>query len=136
MLPILSALILSLQGVSPAQGPVGVWKTQTDEGLIRIAPCGDSLCGFVAGSMRLSAQPRQVDERNHDPALRSRQIMGLMMMKLKPVGAGKWGDGWIYNPKDGGTYQASIEMAKDGHLRLRGCIVSPMCRTEVWTRIS
>ena len=136
MLPILSALILALQGAAPASGPVGVWKTQTDDGLIRIASCGGSLCGFVAGSARLTAQPGQLDERNRDPALRSRQIMGLLMMKLKPVGAGQWRDGWIYNPKDGGTYQASIEMAKDGHLRLRGCIVVPLCKTEVWTRIS
>ena len=134
MLALLSALAIFLQSAAP--GVTGVWKTQTDDGLIRIAPCGEAICGFVAGSERLKAQPRQFDVRNRDQALRNRPILGLLMMRLKVQGANHWGNGWIYNPDDGGTYKASIELTKDDKVHLKGCIAAFLCKTQVWTRVS
>ena len=133
-----AALALSVAVQTSANGlaanPFGVWRTPVDEGLIRIERCGDDLCGRVAGSAPLDVRPDQTDIRNHDPALRNRPIMGLLMMKLKPLGPGRWGDGWIYNAKDGGTYQAKLEIAADGSLHFTGCLAPLLCKTQTWIR--
>ena len=128
------AFSVSIQVSASALSPLGVWRTPVDEGLIRIEQCGEALCGHVAGSAKLQAQPAQTDVRNHDPALRNRPIMGLLMMKLKPVGPGRWGDGWVYDPRNGGTYMAKLELAADGRLRLTGCLAPLLCQTQTWTR--
>lgn len=134
-LVVLSALVLAAQahasGVSP--GVVGLWKTPREGGLIRIEACGAAICGRITDSPPAGA-PVQKDVRNPDPTLRNRPIDGLVIMKLKSIGPGRWGNGVIYNPDDGKTYMASMDLTDDGRLRLKGCIVAPLCRTQTWTR--
>jgi uncharacterized protein (DUF2147 family) len=134
-----AALVLSVlaQGAPSAAplSPLGVWKTPVDEGLIRIEHCGGAICGYVAGSARLNSQPNQIDIRNPDQTLRSRPVMGLLMMKLNPEGPGRWGGGWVYSPKDGGTYKAKLEVVSEGRLRLTGCLAPLLCQTQTWTKV-
>ena len=136
ILPAALALSLAIQASAAASAlnPLGVWRTPVDDGLIRIEQCGAQLCGHVAGSSKLREKPDQTDVLNHDPALRTRPIMGLLMMRVRPVGPGRWGDGWIYNPKDGGDYTAKIQMTPNGRLRLTGCVAPLLCQTQTWTR--
>ena len=42
---------------------------------------------------------------------------------------------WTSDGTDGGTYRGTITMPNDNSLRLRGCIVAPLCKTQTWTRI-
>jgi uncharacterized protein (DUF2147 family) len=135
MIAALFVLAVALTG-APSQ-PVdatGLWKTPVDRGVIRIERCGADLCGRAVSSARLRALPDQKDARNRDPALRGRAIRGLLILKLHPLGPGRWGGGSVYNPDDGRTYKADLEMVGEGRLRLRGCIVAPFCRTQTWTR--
>ncbi len=134
MVTALFALALAATSPSPAPSVFGVWKTPVDAGVIRIAPCGARLCGAVVSSARLRVAPDQKDVRNRDPALRGRAIRGLTILEATAQGPGRWGAGWIYNPDDGGTYKASIEMVSPDRLHLKGCIVAPLCRTQTWTR--
>lgn len=126
------ALAIMLQGA--AAGPLGVWRTPVDEGLVRIEQCGPAICGHVAGSSKLRAKPDQTDVRNPDPSQRTRPIMGLLMMKVLPLAPGRWGEGWVYDPRNGGTFKAKIEMTPDGRLRLTGCVAPLLCQTQTWTR--
>jgi uncharacterized protein (DUF2147 family) len=109
------ALVLAAQAAVAVVSPpvVGLWATAGDEGLVRIEACGGAICGRATG----------------DPATE-----GLLIMKLRPTGPDRWGDGWIRNPDNGKTYKASISLTDDGRLRLRGCLVVPLCRTQTWTR--
>ncbi|HEY7852380.1 MAG TPA: DUF2147 domain-containing protein [Caulobacteraceae bacterium] len=120
MLVALLALTLAFQagasGVSPSVA--GLWKTAGDEGLVRIDACGAEICGRIA-----SPAPAG------DPAPE-----GLLILKLKPIGQDRWGDGWIYNPDNGKRYHASIALTHDGNLRLKGCLVVPLCQSQTWTR--
>ncbi|HEY2481337.1 MAG TPA: DUF2147 domain-containing protein [Caulobacteraceae bacterium] len=131
----LTALLLGVQaqatGVWP--GVIGLWRTAGDEGLIRIEACGEAICGRIAEAA--GDAPAQTDARNPDPALRARPIAGLLIMKLKRLAPGRWGEGFIYNPDNGRSYRASIDLTGDGSLRLRGCLVAPLCRTQTWTRV-
>lgn len=125
----LSALVLALQAAAPGASleVVGLWRTAGDEGLVRIETCGPEICG------------RAVDDpppqRNASSRGSLRDSDGQLIMKLKRLGPGRWGDGWIQNPDNGKTYKASITITPDGRLRLKGCIAVPLCRTQTWTRV-
>lgn len=136
MTPTLAAAFASalLAGSIPAVDPVGVWKTPVDDGLIRIERCGADICGRPAGSARLRTVPDQKDVLNKDPALRGRLIRDIVIFRLQPVGPGHWGKGTIYNPKDGQTYQAELTISTPAQVKLRGCVVVPLCKTQTWTR--
>ncbi|MBA3812842.1 MAG: DUF2147 domain-containing protein [Caulobacteraceae bacterium] len=132
--PLLAATALLAAAPVAAADVGGVWKTPIDGGLVRLGPCGGDLCGHVVSSARLRAFPDQKDIRNRDPAQRGRAIKGLLMLKVHAKGPGRWGDGWVYNPDDGGTYKATVKLAADGRLQVRGCVAEPLCRTQTWTR--
>lgn len=137
---IITATLLLLLGASTptyAQDAsvIGLWRTPVDGGgLVRISPCGGDICGVVVDSPRLRSNPDQRDVRNRDVSRRDRRLRGLNMLRASPTGPGRWGEGWVYNPEDGRTYRGSIERLGDGRLRLRGCVVAPLCRTQIWER--
>jgi uncharacterized protein (DUF2147 family) len=131
-------MLIALLALAASTAPgdiAGLWRTPVNDGVVRIAPCGAQICGRVVASAQLRAAPGQKDARNHDPALRGRAIKGLLVLQLKPLGPRRWGEGFVYNPDDGGTYKATAQLPGDGSLRLTGCIAAPLCRTQVWTRV-
>jgi uncharacterized protein (DUF2147 family) len=75
------------------------------------------------------------DEHNRNAAQRSRTLRNLPMLTGFTGGPTEWRNGSVYNPADGGTYRGTITMTNDNSLRLRGCIVAPLCKTQTWTRI-
>ena len=79
----------------------------------------------------------KVDTNNPDPALQSRPIMGLELMKnFKFVGKGAWKKGTIYDPDNGKTYKCKLRLGDDGVLNVRGYIgISMIGRTSHWTRV-
>jgi uncharacterized protein (DUF2147 family) len=42
----------------------------------------------------------------------------------------------LYNPTDGGTYHGSISVVDENTVKLTGCVVFPLCKTQVWHRAS
>jgi uncharacterized protein (DUF2147 family) len=134
----LLALLLGVGAPALASGDelavVGVWRTAGDVGLVRIEACGEAICGRIADSPQ-PGEALQTDTHNPDPALRDRPMAGLLILKLTRLGPNRWGNGSIYNPNNGRNYRASVELTGDGRLRLRGCLVGPLCRTQTWTRL-
>lgn len=130
-----AAVALWAGGAAAAGGVDGLWNTPIDGGsVIRLGPCGANLCGWVATSPHLRANPDQRDVRNRDPAQRGRVLHDLLVFEVHRISADKWADGWAYNPEDGGTYKGRMERSADGVLHVTGCIVYPLCKTETWTR--
>lgn len=133
--------VLAVTGLLAAQAAgggdlSGLWRTPVDGGsVIRLSPCDGAICGRIVTSPHIRAVPDQRDVRNRDPALRDRVLRDLMVMKVRPLEPGKWGDGWVYNPEDGGTYKGEMALRPDGTLRLTGCIVTPFCKTQTWRRV-
>jgi len=118
-----------------AGNPTGLWQTATNGGQVRIEQCGNALCGTLVTSAALRANPGQLDVNNKDAAQRGRTLRGLRMLSGFTGGPTEWRNGSVYNPEDGGTYRGTITMPNDNTLRLRGCIVAPLCKTQTWTRI-
>ena len=125
----------ALAGPALAGDPTGLWQTPTNGGQVRIERCGNALCGTLVTSAAIRANPNQLDVNNKDAAQRSRTLRGLRMLSGFTGGPTEWRGGSVYNPEDGGTYRGTITMTNDNTLRLRGCIVAPLCKTQTWTRV-
>ncbi len=126
---------LAAQPTIGADAVVGRWRTEAQHGVVEIARCGDSICGKLVDSDGLKADPSMLDGRNKNTALRGRKLMNLPMLQGFSWKPGAWSGGTIYNAQDGGTYNATVTPLDAGKLRLKGCIVWPLCKTQTWTRI-
>lgn len=135
------AIIAALLAASPASAqsaePVGVWLTEKGDARVKVSKCGNSICGVVVGLRdpidRATGQP-QVDDKNPNPALRTRPVIGIsLFLGMRPSAPGKW-TGQIYNADDGGTYVSHITFAGGDALHVEGC-VGMICGGETWTRV-
>jgi uncharacterized protein (DUF2147 family) len=117
--------------------PSGVWQTQAGDARVKISKCSGGICGVIV-SLREPIDPAtgkpQVDNKNPNPSLASRPIIGLPLFSgMRPVGPAKW-SGQIYNADDGGTYASSIALVGADTLRVEGC-VGALCGGETWTKV-
>ncbi|WKA27947.1 DUF2147 domain-containing protein [Bradyrhizobium roseum] len=123
-----------------AQGagePTGVWLTQSGDARVKVSKCGGGICGVIVG-LKAPIDPAtgkpQVDDKNPNPALRQRAMIGLPLFSgMQPVAPSKW-SGQIYNADDGSSYASSISLAGPDALRVEGC-VGALCGGETWTRV-
>ena len=117
-----SALLLAASAAAAAQSPVGTWYTQDRSAKVRIAPCGQKLCGQIiwARDRASGSAAAARDAANPDPA-------------LTPAGPGKWGGGKIYDPNSGRTYASKMSLSAQGVLKVEGC-VSVICQAQTWTQ--
>jgi len=135
---LLSAAALAAAALAfPAMAgdPVGLWQTPTNGGQVRISRCGQALCGTLVNSDHIRADANARDTHNRDAAQRNRTLRGLQMLSGFTGGPAEWTGGSVYNPADGRTYRGTITLTNDNTLRLRGCVVAPLCKTQTWTRI-
>lgn len=123
-------------GAAPSADTVlGRWQTGTRHGVVEITRCGESICGVLINSDGIRADPQIRDEKNKNAALRGRQLRGLQILENFRWRSNAWSGGTIYNAEDGGTYDATVTLADKDHLRLKGCIVWPLCKTQTWVRV-
>ncbi|MFG1212288.1 DUF2147 domain-containing protein [Xanthobacter flavus] len=118
-----------------AADPTGLWLTPTRSGQVEISKCGNGLCGRLVSSEGLKADPALKDVNNSNANLRGRALKGLTILTGFSGGPQEWTGGSIYNAEDGKTYSGTITMDGDNTLKLRGCVVVPLCKTQVWTRL-
>jgi uncharacterized protein (DUF2147 family) len=131
----LTASVVALAAPALAGDPTGLWQTPTNGGQVRIARCGEALCGTLVTSDHIRADANVRDQRNKNAELRTRPLRGLPMLSGFTGGPTEWRGGTVYNPEDGGTYRGTITLTNADTLRLRGCIVAPLCKTQTWTRV-
>ena len=117
-----------------AGDPTGLWQTPTNGGQVRISRCGQALCGVLVTSERLRSNPDIRDAENSNRSLRTRSMRNLPLLNGFTGGPAEWRGGTVYNPEDGRTYSGTITMQGDNTLRLRGCVIAPLCKTQTWTR--
>lgn len=121
-------MLAGAAAAGPADDALGLWLTQSGNGVIEITRCGESVCGRVVGG-----RGERLDVNNRDRALRSRELMGITILSGHREGPEGWVGGRIYNPEDGASYRSNLAPGPGGTLRVTGCL-GPFCRTQVWTR--
>lgn len=136
------AVLMVLLGASAAHAQTGgeasgVWLTQAGDARVRVSKCGGGLCGVIVG-LRDPIDPAtgkpQVDDKNPNPALKKRPMIGLPLFSgMQPSGANRW-SGQIYNADDGSTYVSHVSLAGPDTLKVEGCM-GALCGGESWTRV-
>ena len=145
------ALVLPLTAAAGDPDAVlGLWATdpEADAGQahVEIFSDGDTYAGKIVwleipryeeGDEHGPAGEIKVDSENPDPSLRSRPIVGLVIMEGFTYGGERnWLKGFIYDPENGKTYKCKMRLTDDGLLKVRGFVgVSLLGRTEVWTPV-
>jgi len=129
---------LSMLAAAAAMSPdaaVGRWRTETRNGIVEVERCGGSICGKLVSSDGLRTNPNMLDINNKDTALRGRRLLNLQILGGFTRGGSEWSGGTIYNGDDGGTYRATVTPIDADHLKVKGCIIWPLCKSQTWTRI-
>jgi uncharacterized protein (DUF2147 family) len=131
---LLAAPSARAQGTS---GPSGIWLTQAGDARVKVSKCGGGLCGVIV-SLKEPIDPAtgkpQVDDKNPNPALAKRSMIGLPLFSgMRPAGPNKW-SGQIYNADDGKSYHSNISVSGPDTLKVEGC-VGALCGGETWTRV-
>ncbi|MEP7240704.1 MAG: DUF2147 domain-containing protein [Devosia sp.] len=143
--------VAMMLAVGPAAAQVvdpimGTWLTQ-NKTEVTVAPCGTELCGTLSWIVippehtaqcvadKASFGTKMLDYQNPDPALRTRSLIGITMMTLKP--ASKGFEATLYNPEDGKTYKGNVAVVNGGGtLRLSsGCMMGVCLVTVDWPRL-
>ncbi|MFZ0763382.1 DUF2147 domain-containing protein [Bradyrhizobium sp.] len=134
-----------LLSVTPAKAqssavgnPDGIWLTQAGDAKIRISRCGAGICGVIVWLKEpidpATGKP-QVDDKNPNPALAKRPIIGLSLFsRMRSTGPHQW-SGQIYNADDGKTYASKVSVTGPATLKVEGC-VGALCGSEDWSRSS
>lgn len=125
-------------GAETAASPTGIWLTQAGDAKIRISHCGATLCGTIVW-LKVPIDPAtgkpQVDDKNANPALSKRPIIGINIFKgMKAVTDNRW-SGTIYNADNGKSYSSDVIAAGPRKLEVRGCVMSILCGGETWTKV-
>src|SRR4029450_7623144 len=91
--------------------PTGIWLTQAGDARVRVSKCGGGICGVIVllrGTIHSSTGRPQVDDKNPNPALKTRPVIGLPLFSgMRPSGPNKW-SGQIYNADDGNSYEPRL----------------------------
>jgi uncharacterized protein (DUF2147 family) len=135
------ALMTALIGPAFAGDPSGTWLTEGGKSQVRLAHCGEALCGRIQWlkepSDPATGKPKR-DVRNPDPGKRDRAIVGVDI--LLGMRSGDTPDQWagdIYNPEDGKTYQARLTLQDARTLQVKGCVLGGLiCKSQAWSRVN
>src|ERR1700722_6170741 len=139
----LAALLVAFLAATPAKAqnmggsPDGIWLTQAGDAKVRVSKCGAGICGVVVwlrDPIDSATGKAQVDDKNPNPALARRPIIGLPLFAgMRPAGPEKW-SGQIYNADDGKNYASTVSVAGPDTLKVEGCVGAGLCGGETWSR--
>lgn len=103
---------------SLAQEVTGTWLRDSGASKVRLAKCGEAVCGTISW-LKDSSGPAKLGQR--------------IFYDMKPSGAGKW-SGSAFNPEDGKTYSGTMSLSGDT-LTTAGCVMGGLiCRSVKWNR--
>lgn len=112
----------------------GNWVTKDKDAIVKIAPCGNQLCGTI--SKYLVTPPGgigQKDIHNPDVKLRGRTLLGMAVLTGFTANGNQW-KGQIYDPKTGKSYRSVVYKGTSGNLIVKGCI-GPFCQSQSWSAL-
>ncbi|RXK50951.1 DUF2147 domain-containing protein [Aquirufa rosea] len=116
----------------PSDVILGDWISQQKDGKITIYKQGDKFYGKISWSKT----PGKKDTKNPNEALKSRDLLGAVILKDFSFTGSAWENGTIYDPHSGKTYDCILKI-KDNNktLDIRGFVgVAMFGRTSTWTR--
>lgn len=104
----------------------GRWKNGKME--IVIKPCGRTLCGTV---VKASPKQQAKAQRGSGTALIGARVID----DIRPAGPGTYRANVFVADRDV-TARGTIRQVSESRLNVRGCVISLICKTTNWDRIS
>jgi hypothetical protein len=99
----------------PSDSPIGDWQTE-GKGTVRIAKCGNALCGYALGSSNEKGEA--------------------ILINMKPKTERQW-TGGVYSQDSGETYFGTMSMKGINTLRVEACALGRFyCSGNNWSRIT
>jgi uncharacterized protein (DUF2147 family) len=131
-----AALVIALAAgfakAQTAEDALGTWRHPENGSHVEIYKCGEGVCAKIVKIV----DAQKTDDKNPDPAKRSRSTTGLVIMSgAKKTGPNEW-KGSLYNRADGGTYSGTLTVKSKNALDLSGCTAAIFCKTVTWTRVN
>ncbi|MCP4749366.1 MAG: DUF2147 domain-containing protein [Proteobacteria bacterium] len=115
---------------------VGTWliDKKKDASQVTISKCGSKYCGAISWLK----DAEEIDDKNPDESKKGQKLLGLNMIWGFEFDDDEWGDGYVYNPQDGKTYDCKMWMDSNDVLQVKGT-VGPrwmgIGKTTTWYRV-
>jgi uncharacterized protein (DUF2147 family) len=138
LLPMLLVGVALPGQAAPPEPAAGIWIDDKGDGAIEIGPCGDKLCGrivWLKSPNDKNGRPL-VDGYNPEPGQSKRPICGLPVIgDLKRQSDGSWDAGWIYDPKQGKSFDLEIRAKSADQIQIKGYVgMKFLSETFIWSR--
>lgn len=127
---LLGALVLVSSASALAREPIeGVWKNRPNTLLVKIAPCGASLCGTVIGAAEDAKE--SVRKEGTGTLIGTRVLTEL---RKAPDGSYR---GVVYNPNLNIHASGTVTLVSPTVLLVKGCVLAGLiCRQQHWNRVT
>ncbi|WP_448662721.1 DUF2147 domain-containing protein [Sphingomonas sp. CJ20] len=126
----LSPLLLCAAAPAPvAADPIfGVWGNPARTIAVRIAACGQEICGTIVEATAKAEQDARAAGVN--------TLIGVELLKdYRQTAPTRW-SGTVYVPDMGRSFSSHIVAESPNSLRIAGCLVGGfLCKSQVWTRL-
>ena len=117
---------------------IGIWASNDVNVRVEVYKDGAYYKGkivYLKDPKDASGKPK-TDIKNHDPKLRSRPMMGLVILEHLEYHDGEWIHGKIYDAESGGHYRCYASMANKNELTIRAYMgFSLFGKTVDWYRL-
>ncbi|MEO1281154.1 MAG: DUF2147 domain-containing protein [Pseudomonadota bacterium] len=114
------AVAMAPRAAEATSAPIGLWFEHTGRGAVEISNCGNGLCGklvWLKNAQNTSAC--------------GLEIIG----DVQPVTAGRWDNGWIFDPDFGQKFDVELTPMENGDLRVLGYAgLKTLSQTMIWKR--
>jgi uncharacterized protein (DUF2147 family) len=131
------ASVISPAFATPSDDVVGIWLNATGKGKIQVYKENGKYYGkivWLREPLTEKGQPK-VDINNPNASLKTKPLVGAIILRDFEFKDGEWTNGKIYDPESGKDYKCYMRCKDANTLNVRGYIgISMIGRTEVWTR--
>lgn len=128
--PIATAGLLLTGAVAPQPGTDldGKWRNTRNTVHLRLAPCGDAVCGTVVWA--------NDEAESHARKGTGKGIVGVQLLSgLRQRPDGSW-RGQVFVPAVNSRGSATVTHVSDRTVRVSGCMLAGIvCKTQHWHRI-
>ena len=114
----------------------GIWVTEGSRSKVEIFRTGNSYAAkiiWLAEENNTEGQPK-TDKKNPDPALRSRPIIGLVILSDLKLENGIWKGSKIYSPERGEYIDCSLQL-QDGYTLRITATKGFFSTTKYWRKL-
>lgn len=116
----MTAFAFAAPPAAAGSDPTGIWLDDRGRGAVEIASCGGAMCGKVVW-VKSARDAKGCGTR----------ILG----DARPVGGGRWDNGWIFSPEHGRRFDVELTPIGNDRLRVVGYMGSKLfSQARMWRR--